>query len=147
LIFIATILLLTTSHFQESGDGFYIISSPAKKTHCAKELRMITGKSKVCVANKPIIDIEAIDYVTDILYDPKSKVHYIDIGITHSGMQTLNKMVQSLPESKFAMVVQNNVICVFAGSQDYAINSIRIGEDAALQDLKLIHEALGKLKH
>jgi len=142
-----TILLSIGFCFQGSSDGFYIVSNPTKKMRCEKELRMATGKSRLCVTNKPILDIGEIDYVTPIQYDPKYKVYYIDIGITASGMQTLNKMVYSLPDSKFAMVIQDQVICVFAGSQDYEINSIRIGEDAALNDLKHIHQILENLKH
>ena len=83
-----TILVFIGSCFQGSTDGFYIVSNPTKKMHCEKELRMATGKSKLCVTNKPILAIGEIDYVTPIQYDPKYKVYYIDIGITAAGMRT-----------------------------------------------------------
>lgn len=103
---------------------------------------MIIGNSKVCVSNKPIIDITEINYVTEIRYDPIAMTHYIDIGISSGGMQTLSKTVASLPFTVFALVVNDGVVCVFEGSADFAISSIRIGEDAALKDLEIIHEAL-----
>lgn len=136
-----------TLAFQLPDEGIYIINIPAKKSECNNELRMIISRSRVCLSRKPIVSLDIIDYVTDIQYDPRRKVYYVDIGITSSGMRTINQTVLSLPNSRFAMVVNNEVICLFAGSTEYAINSIRIGEDTQLKDLTTIHEVLRRVKN
>ena len=68
---------------------------------------MIIGKTKVCISKKPIIPIEEVEYATDIQYDPNFKTHYIDVGISSLGIQTLNKTVSSLADIKFALVIQD----------------------------------------
>lgn len=108
---------------------------------------MVVGNSKVCVPKHPIIDIGEIDYVTDIQYNPKIESRYIDIGITSSGMKTLRRMADSLIEPKFALVIDNKVICIFSSVYGYSINSIRIGDDASWDNLHTIHDALSGLNH
>lgn len=107
---------------------------------------MIVGKTKVCISKKPIILIEELEYATDIQYDPMHKTHHIDVGISSAGIQTLNKTVSSLPRTKFALVIQDEVICIFFIEQEIGIRSIRIGEDAQLKDLALIRDALKKVE-
>ena len=132
---------------QEPASGIYIVNIPTRKVQCEKELKMVAGNAKVCVPRKPIIDIGEIDYITEIRYNPQLEAHYIDIGFTSSGMQMLNKMVDALVAPKFALVIEDNVICTFSGTKGYSINSIRIGEDATLPDLEKVHFWLEKIKH
>jgi len=108
---------------------------------------MVVGNSKVCVPQQPIIDISEIAYVTDIQYNPKIQAHYVDIGITSSGMKTLRRMADSLTEPKFALVIDNKVVCIFSSVYGYSINSIRIGDDASWDELRTIHDALSGLKN
>ncbi len=139
------VLVLSVTFYQEKASGIYITIAPGRKTTCEHELRMVIGKSRVCVSKKPIVAIDEIKYITEILYDPKSMVHYIDAGLTSSGIQTLNKTVSSLPKSRFALVVDGEVVCLFSGAADGSINAIRLGEDARLEDLKTIQQALKKI--
>ena len=107
---------------------------------------MIVRKTKVCISKKPIVQIEELEYATDIQYDPMRKTHHIDVGISSAGVRTLNKTVTSLPSTKFALVIQDDVICIFLIEQEIGIRSIRIGEDAQLKDLTLIRDALKKVE-
>jgi len=140
-------LLLLCSNLQEPSSGIYVVNVPAKKVRCERELRMVVGNSKVCVPQQPIIDISEIAYVTDIQYNPKIQAHYVDIGITSSGMKTLRRMADSLTEPKFALVIDNKVVCIFSSVYGYSINSIRIGDDASWDELRTIHDALSGLKN
>jgi len=137
---------MITSFSQELASGFYIIYKPPKKTPCEKELRMLVRQAKVCISKKPIINIEELDYITEIQYDPNSKKNYVDIGISSAGIQILNKAANSLPDTKFALVLQDDVICIFSIKEEIGIRYIRIGEDAELKDLILVHDALSKAK-
>lgn len=107
---------------------------------------MVVGKTKVCLSKKPIIRIEELEYATEVQYDPKYKVHYIDVGMSSAGVQTLNKTVNSLPGSKFALVIENDVVCIFIIEREIELRSIRIGEDAQLKDLVMIHDVLKKVE-
>lgn len=106
---------------------------------------MIIGKTRICISKKPIIQIKELQYITDIKYNPKNQTYYIDVGLTSSGMLTLNRTISSLPNSKFAFVVDDEIICIFKITTETSIHAIRMGEDAALDDLKTIHAALKKI--
>jgi hypothetical protein len=138
-----SIAFVVAGCFQESYSGIFIVSNAAaRKTACENELKMVVGKARVCVAKKPILGLKEIQYITNILYNPQRKVYYVDIGISQAGIQTLAMTTRSLPKSRFALVVSGEVVCLFYGSPDYAISSVRVGEDASLKELTLIHDAL-----
>jgi hypothetical protein len=103
---------------------------------------MVVKNQKVCVSKRPILAVEEVRSWTPIRYDPQKAVHYIDIGLSSSGMKTLTQTSLSLPDTRFAFVLKGEVICLFSGSTNYAISTIRIGEDAPLKDLMLIEETL-----
>src|SRR5689334_3985927 len=81
--------------------GIYILTTPPKKIQCPNEARMIVNNEKVCISKKPIIAADELTYATDIEYDPKYQMHYIDIGLSTSGSNTLTQTVASLPDSRF----------------------------------------------
>lgn len=140
------LLYISAALYQETASGIFITVDYPRKTRCENELKMVIGKAKVCISKKPIIQITELKYISDIQYDPKFQVYYIDAGLTGSGMQTLRKTTTSLPQSRFALVVENQVICLFKVTSETNVHAIRMGEDAALEDLKIIHSALKKIK-
>lgn len=139
------LLYISLSLYQEKASGIFITVDYPRKTLCENELKMVIGKTKICISKKPIIQITELKYISDIQYDPGNKVYYIDAGLTTSGMQTLKKTTTSLPQSRFALVVENEVICLFKITTETSVHAIRMGEDAALDDLKIIHSALKKI--
>jgi hypothetical protein len=141
------IWLLIWPSFQTPFSGIFIVTGQGRKVECEHELRMAANKAKICTSNKPIIAIDEISRITAIQYDPVKKVHYIDIGISGSGMQILTKTTNSLPGVRYALVVDDAVICLFSGTSDYAINYIRVGEDASLKELEAIDEALNAIRN
>ncbi|MEJ1242334.1 hypothetical protein WBG78_29565 [Chryseolinea sp. T2] len=126
--------------------GIYIMTTPLKKVPCGNEARMIIGNQKICISKKPIVGASELTYATDIQYDPKYELHYIDIGISPSGARTLSQTIESLPESQFALALNNQVICIFRLNTGFTIRSFRIGNDLQLKDLNVIHEALKDVK-
>jgi hypothetical protein len=135
-----------SSFQEEETSGIYIVLKPLKKTSCENELKMVIDQTKLCISKKPILAVDAISYITAIKYDALIESYYIDIGFTNEGMVTLQRTYTSLPNTQFAMVVDDEIVCVFAVKEEIAVRSIRIGQDAPLKNLQVIRETLSKIK-
>jgi len=144
------LLLIAWNHpdatAQELVSGIYIMVTPQKKVPCTHEARMIVADQKVCISKKPIISDDELTYASDISYDPRYQLHYIDIGLSASGSATLTQTINSLPDSRFALALEGRVICVFTADPTIAIRSFRIGTDVSLKDLQAIHDVLKNVK-
>ena len=140
------ILGAATCFSQTVSSGIYIIYEPPKKGKCAQELKMLIGKRKVCVSKKPILGTEEIEYITAILYDPKHKLHYVNIGISSTSVVILNKVFQALPKSQFALVLDDKVLCFFIVEKEITIRTIRVGEGVSLKTLTTVHNELKKIQ-
>ncbi len=127
---------------QESPSGIYLLYTPPRKITCENELRLLVGKSKVCVSKKPIIQIEEVQHVTEIEYDPILKFHYIDVRFSLKGIETINKTAASFTDPQFVFVIHNDAICIFSVDQEITVRSLRIGEDIESKDLAVIQAAL-----
>ncbi len=126
--------------------GIYVVQAPAKKSACMNEARMLIGEKKLCISRLPLVAARELTYATEIQYDPKVQMHYIDIGITPAGANVLLQTVRSLPDAKFALALENKVICTFIPSPATMVRSFRIGNDLTLRDLNTIHELLKDVK-
>ena len=126
--------------------GIYIMSTPVRKVPCTNEARMIIGNQKICISKKPIVATSELTYATDIQYDPKYQMHYIDIGLSATGARILSQTIESLPDSQFALALNNQVICVFTLNTGFTIRSFRIGNDIQLKDLTVINDILKDVK-
>ena len=140
------LFILPFSFQEEQAAGVFIVNTPPKRTVCDNELKTVIGQVKICISKKPIVAIEEIDYVTEIRYEPKIESHYIDIGFSSSAVSTLTRTAASLPSAKFALVVDGDVICLFSLGSQLGLRYVRIGEDAPLKDLTVIHDILRNTK-
>jgi|GEM_PF-2031922 hypothetical protein len=148
-VIILSLFVLSIDLPAQTGEllsGIYIMANPLKKVPCSNEARMIIGNQKICISKKPIVAASELTYATDIQYDPKYQLHYIDIGLSPTGSHTLSQMIESLPDTQFALALNNQVICVFKLNSGFTIRSFRIGNDIQLKDLTTIHEALKDVK-
>jgi len=107
---------------------------------------MLIDQAKLCISKKPILSVDEIAFITGIKYDPIIESYYIDIGFSPEGMVTLQQTYTSLPNTQFALVVDSNIVCVFAVPEEIAVRSIRIGQDAPLKNLQIIRDLLSKIK-
>jgi hypothetical protein len=130
----------------EQVSGIYIMSTPPKKIPCGNEVKMVVNNQKICISKKPIVAATQLTYATDIQYDPKYQMHYIDIGLSPAGSSILSQTIESLPDTQFALALNDQVICVFKLNQSFTIRSFRIGYDLQLKDLTTIHEVLKNVK-
>jgi len=140
------LLFFLTSFQEEENSGIYIVLKQLKKTTCENELKMVIDQVKLCISKKPIVMVDEIAYITAIKYDPIIESYYIDIGFSPEAMVTLQQTYTSLPNTQFALVVDSDIVCVFAVKEEIAVKSIRIGQDAPLKNLQIIREILSKVK-
>ena len=127
--------------------GIFIVKKPGRRNPCEQELKMLIGGKKVCVLKKPIVDVEGLEYVTDILYDPIIKSNHINLGLSSTSVSTLNKTILSLPNAEFALVVDDDVICVFTIYERLTTRYIRIGSDLDIQSLFIVRDKLRKVRY
>lgn len=107
---------------------------------------MVIDQTKLCISKKPIVTADQIEFITPIKYDPVIESYYIDVGFSPTGMVTLNKTYTSLPNTQFALVVGEDIVCVFSVREEIAVKYVRIGQDAPLKHLQIIREKLSKIK-
>jgi hypothetical protein len=134
--------------FSENPDsGIFIVKKPGRKDPCEQELKMLVGGKKICVLKKPIINVDGLEYVTDILYDPVLKRNHINLGLSSSSVATLNQTVSSILKAEFAIVVNDHVIGIFIIEERLTENYLRIGTDLDLKELEAVRDALRQLPY
>ena len=142
-VLLSILLTTVTLSFAETpSSGIFIIKKPGRKNPCEQELKMLIGGKKVCVLKKPIINVDEIEYVTDILYDPVLKRNHVNLGLSSNSVKTLNRTVSSITKPEFAIVVNNNVIGIFVINERLTENFLRLGVDLELKDLETVKDAL-----
>ena len=107
---------------------------------------MLIGVKRVCILKKPIVSVDELEYVTDILYDPIVEANYIRLGFSSASVLTLNQTVSTLPTVEFAVVVDDDVICVFTIQEKLYDRYIRIGYDLDSKSLMMVRDALKKVQ-
>lgn len=144
LFILLTSVMLSFSEIPTSG--IFIIKNPGRKDPCEQELKMLIGGRKVCVLKKPLISIDGLEYVTDILYDPVLKRNHVNLGLSSSSVSTLNQTVSSITKPEFAIVVNNSVIGIFVINERLSESFLRLGTDLDLKDLETVRDALREIK-
>ena len=111
-----------------------------------QKLKMLVGTKRICLAKRPIIGTDEIEYVTEILYDPVFKSNYINLGLSSKSVSALNETNTFIPDAQFALVIENEVICTFIIHERFTDRFLRIGSDLDANTLIVVHHALKKLR-
>jgi hypothetical protein len=147
LKYIFPILFLALVSFSEPpSSGIFIVKKPGKKDRCEQDLKMLIGVKRVCVLRNPIISVDELEYVTDILYDPVIQCNYIKLGFSPASVNTLNQTVSTLPAVEFAVVLDDDVICLFKIQEKLYDRYIKIGYDLDSKSLMIVRDALKKVR-
>ena len=107
---------------------------------------MLIGVKRVCVLRNPIVSVDELEYVTDILYDPVVQCNYIKLGFSSASVVTLNQTVSTLPAVEFAVVLDDDVICLFKINERLYDRYIKIGYDLDNKSLMMVRDALKKVR-
>ena len=108
---------------------------------------MLIGGKGVCILPRPIVGSEGFEYATDILYNEEKKINFVNLGLSSESVVKLNETIRLLPSSEFALVVDDNVICIFTIRDHMDIRYLSIGDDLPTKDLMIVSSALKKFRH
>ena len=95
---------------QQSPSGFYVIIN--SKKNCPNKVSSHVGSKMYCVPKEPVITEADFESVSNVKYDSFLQ-KYILLKLTVSGFKSLKFITQRLPESKLALVIDNQVAGVF----------------------------------
>ncbi|WP_276374711.1 hypothetical protein [Chryseolinea sp. H1M3-3] len=127
--------------------GIFIVKKPIKRDRCEQELKMLIGTKRVCILKKPLLQLDELEYVTEILYDPVAKHHHIDLGLSSSSINKLNQTTNFLPDAQFALVVDNMVVCTFSIQEKIATRYLRLGTDLDTRSLAIVQNTLSQVQY
>ena len=108
---------------------------------------MFIGGKKICVLEKPIVSIDELEYVTDILYDPVLKRNHVNLGLSSESVNTLNQTSSFMPDAEFAIVVNDDVVGTFKITEKVGERFLRLGTDLDHKNLEAVRDLLKKVKY
>ena len=106
---------------------------------------MLIGSKRVCILKEPIVPVDELEYVTDVKFDRILECNYVDLGLSKGSIDVLNQTVSILPDSDFALVIDNQVICVFRIDKSMNTRYLRLGQDLDVKSLEIVRDALRKI--
>lgn len=89
--------------------------------------------------------VDELEYVTDIKFDPLLDCNYVDLGLSKESVKVLNQTVSILPDAEFALVVDNQVICIFEIQESMDTRYLRLGRDLDIKSLETLRDTLRKI--
>jgi hypothetical protein len=110
------LLLLACSnvHGQSYPNGFYFtlpcsqfVQKPMAVFLAEKE------EEQVCITQQPVVVLEALDSIGDLLEIPKKNDVSFEFKLTRETTSKLSKVFRTMSSGKFAFVIENEVIFVF----------------------------------
>jgi hypothetical protein len=134
LCFTAAII---TARSQETSTGIFLTTKIKK--NCQNILFTTDKKTKVCVTMNPIISAKDFVYITDIKKDIDNRFSF-NLIFSNEGYETLKKLYAQLPNSEFALVVDNSVIGYIKNLEVLKNKTLLI--DGTETDILSIHHAL-----
>ena len=124
------------------ASGIFITKKPGRKDPCDQQVKMLIGTKMICILKQPLIALDELESVSDIRYDPIFKSNHLDLGLSPECVTTINKTVSILPHTEFALVLNNQVICIFKIDESLKSRYLRIGQDLDIRSLETVHNAL-----
>lgn len=106
---------------------------------------MLIGPKRVCILKEPIVPVDELEYVTDIKFDRILEYNYVDLGLSRGSIKVLNQTVSILSDPDFALVINNEVICVFKIEKSMNTQYLRLGQDLDPKSLEIVRDALRKI--
>jgi hypothetical protein len=135
LVFFAA--LISTARAQEVSTGIFLTTKVKK--NCQNILFTNDKKTKVCVTMNPIISAKDFVYITDIKKDIDNR-HSFNLIFSNEGYEKLKKLYAQLPNSEFALVVENVVIGYIKNLEMIKNKSLLI--DGTENEILSIHHGL-----
>lgn len=108
-------LMLLVTPLEQPGEGVTgIFLSIECRKHIPKKREMLSTKS-ICLTQTPIISPKEFESVGNVM-DFGSDV-FFDLRFSPRGYETLLKLTENLPDSRLALVVEDQVFFVFKAAE------------------------------
>ena len=124
--------------------GFYIVIK--NKKNCPNRLGTHDGAKKYCLAKEPVIAESDFESVSEVRYDSLHRQQYILLSLTPNGLKSLKFLIQRLPESELALVIEDQVAGIFDYMDKNVGRTIPIRGGANAPDVQWISDRLKKVK-
>jgi hypothetical protein len=124
--------------------GFYFIMK--SKKNCPNTLSTHDGTKKYCLPKEPVITESDFESVSEVKYDSLLHQQYILLILTPNGLKSLKFLIERLPESELALVIDDQVAGVFDYVNKNVGRTIPIRGGANAPDVQWISDRLKKVK-
>jgi hypothetical protein len=126
---------------QQFPSGFYVIINSRK--NCPNWLSSHVGPKTFCLPKEPVITEADFESVSEVRYDSFLQ-KYILLKLTASGFKSLKFLTQRLPDSKLALVIDDQVAGVFDNVDKNISQTIPIKGGINAPEVLWIHDRLKK---
>jgi hypothetical protein len=129
---------------QEPVSGFFFVIE--NKKNCPNRLGTHDGTKKFCLPKEPVITESDFESVSEVKYDSVRRQQYVLLNLTPNGLKSLKFLIQRLPESELALVIEDQVAGVFDYVDKNVGRTITITGGASAPDVQWISDRLKKVK-
>lgn len=122
--------------------GFYL-TQEGQKTKCRQEVKSFKKGVRYCILPRPILSADEFEFVTEIHKDTITRLEYVDLWISVSGLNSVKAAIEMLPDSRMVLVLDNIVAGTF--TKDFIKKKtkyIRISGVGTSKEIKHIHTIL-----
>lgn len=129
---------------QEMETGFYIVMD--SKKNCPNPVHGRNETLIYCLTKEPILTVSDFESVSDVKYDSLLELRYLLLRLTPGGYNTLKVLMEKLPDTRLALVIENTVAGTYNHPSKILSRSLPIRGGIDANEIDWIYSALKKLK-
>ncbi|MEM6772842.1 MAG: hypothetical protein AAF597_19850 [Bacteroidota bacterium] len=112
---------------QQEDDGVYIIVEDKDCIYRKVEVRKL--RTKVCVADKPILPLREIAKLGDILVKPETGIKSLEVRFSERGREKLELVSRIYPGDDLAFILEGKVVFLIKLDKVVTSGLITLNED------------------
>lgn len=128
---------------QHTPNGFYVIIP--ESTGCLNPVFGFTPGKQYCLPKEPLIPSAQFTSVSDLQYNNRESLMYINLYLSSEGLNTLRAFAKTLPEATLALVIDDVVTGSFDSRGKEVVNSIPISGPKGSDEVEWIWLKLRKI--
>jgi hypothetical protein len=128
---------------QHTPNGFYVIIP--ELAGCLNAVYGFTPGKQYCLPKEPLIPATEFTSVSDLQYNNRESLMYINLYLTPEGLRTLRAFSKTLPDATLALVIDDVVTGSFDSRGKEIVNSIPISGPKGSDEVEWIWIKLKKI--